>query len=254
MELLQVSNIFLNIEGIQILSNIDMIIKRGAIHAVIGPNGSGKTSLINCMTGYYRPNQGSVFFKKSDITFLKPHKIARLGISRMFQQAEIVQELSVMDNMMLGRHIHFKYSTLQALLFYGKARREEGKHRQAIENAMGLLQIEEFKDRMAGSLPYGTQKRIELARAIVEDPEILILDEPTSGMTHQEKEEIIRAVLTVHEKFIPTVILIEHDMRVVMKISDHVSVMNFGKLIAEGSPQEIQQNSSVIEAYLGSKI
>jgi branched-chain amino acid transport system ATP-binding protein len=171
----------------------------------------------------------------------------------MFQHIEVVLELSVIDNVMLGRHIHFQYNPVQALFFYGKALKEELKHRREIEETLSFLQLGAFKDRSAGSLPYGTQKRIELARAIVARPEVLILDEPTSGMNRQEKKEIIQIILEMHRTSIPTIILIEHDMRIVMEISDIISVMNFGTVIAEGSPEEVQKNDLVIEAYLGCK-
>lgn len=251
MEDLRMSNISLNIGGFQILSRVNMVIQHGMIHSVIGPNGSGKTSLMNCITGYYRPSGGSVLFKGQEITSLKPDKIARLGISRMFQHIEIIRELSVVDNLMLGKHIQLGYNPLQALLFYGKALREELKQRRKIEEILSFVGLEKFKSRRGGSLPYGTQKRVELARAIAGEPQILVLDEPTSGMNQQEKEEIIEVILDVHKKFIPTIILIEHDMRLVMKISHYVSVMNFGRLIAEGTPKEVQENELVIEAYLG---
>jgi branched-chain amino acid transport system ATP-binding protein len=253
MEYLQVSNLSLNLVGFQILSRIDMVVKDGLIHSVIGPNGSGKTSLMNCITGYYRPNGGSIFFKGKEITYLKPNKIAEIGIARMFQHIEIVQELSVIDNIMLGKHLHLHYNPIQALFFYGKALNEELTQRGKIEDLLSFMGLEEFKYQIAGSLSYGTQKRIELARAIAEDPQLLILDEPTSGMNQQEKEEIMEVILKVHKTFIPTIILIEHDMRVVMKISDYISVMNFGNIIAQGLPNEIKNNNAVIESYLGTE-
>jgi len=188
MEVLQLSNVSLNLDGIQILSKASVNVEEGTIHSIIGPNGSGKTSLINCATGYYRPDDGSVFFKGEDITYFKPNKVARIGISRMFQHIQIVGELSVIDNVMLGKHVHLQYNTLQALLFYGKALQEELKGRKEIEEILSFLMLGEFKDRIAGSLPYGVQKRIELARALATHPQVLILDEPTSGMTRQEKQ------------------------------------------------------------------
>jgi branched-chain amino acid transport system ATP-binding protein len=253
MEDLRTSNISLNLGGFQILSRVNMVINHGLIHSVIGPNGSGKTSLMNCITGYYRPNEGTILFKGKEITHLKPDKIARVGISRMFQHIEIIRGLSVIDNLMLGKHIHLRYNALQALLFYGRGLEEELKQREKVEETLSFMGLEEFKYRSGGSLPYGTQKKIELARAIAGEPELLILDEPTSGMNQQEKDEIIQVILKVHQTFIPTIILIEHDMRVVMKISDYISVMNFGSLIAEGPPKEVQENELVVEAYLGPK-
>jgi len=251
MELLRISNLSLNIAGIQILSNINLTIEEGTIHSVIGPNGAGKTSLMNCITGHYLSQKGSIHFSGKEITHYKPHKISKCGISRMFQHIEIIRELSVTDNIMLGRHIHLHYSLVQALFYYGSARKEEVLNQKIIGETISFLQLGDFRERVAGSLSYGTQKRVELARAIVGTPQLLILDEPTAGMTQQEKEEIMQAILKVHETFIPTIILIEHDMRVVMRISDKISVINFGTLIGEGSPTEIQQNTAVIEAYLG---
>jgi branched-chain amino acid transport system ATP-binding protein len=250
-EVLRVSNVSLKLSGIQILSGMNLGVQRGVIHSIIGPNGSGKTSLMNCVTGYYRANEGTVSFESRDITRLKPNRIAPLGISRMFQHVEVIGQFSVVDNIMLGRHIHCKYNPIQSLLFYGKTLREELKQREKTEEIIFFMGLEEFKYRKAASLAYGTQKRVELARAIAMEPKLLILDEPTSGMNQQEKDEIVQVILKVHETFIPTIILIEHDMRVVMRISDTISVINFGHLIAEGSPNEIQRNDSVIEAYLG---
>jgi branched-chain amino acid transport system ATP-binding protein len=251
MDVLKVSNISLNLEGIQILSALDMTVHEGTIHSVIGPNGSGKTSLMNCITGYYRPSEGSISFNGKEITHLKPNRIAALGISRMFQHIEVIREFSVIENVMLGKHIHLKYNTVQSLFFYGKALKEELRQREEIEEMLSFMGLQEVKHRLAGDLPYGTQKRVELARAIALNPSLLILDEPTSGMNQQEKEEIIQVILSVRKAFIPTIVLIEHDVKLVMRISDIVSVMNFGNLIAEGTPSEIQQNSLVIEAYLG---
>ncbi len=251
MEALRVSDVSLNLSGIQILSKVSFVVEQGAIHGLIGPNGAGKTSLMNCVTGYYNPNHGSVVFAGATITNLKPHKIAKLGISRMFQHIEIVQELSVKDNILLGRHTHMNYNPVQALLYRGKAHAEELRNEKEIAGMISFLQLEEFQDRIAGSLPYGTQKRVELARAIAAMPQVLILDEPTSGMNQWEKEEIVEAIMRVHRSFIPTIVLIEHDMRVVMKISDRISVMNYGMFIAEGKPRDIQRNELVLEAYLG---
>jgi len=250
-EELRVSNLSLNLAGIQILSNLNLEVRGGTIHALIGPNGSGKTSLMNCITGYYRPDEGSVFFESKDITRLKPNRITPLGISRMFQHVEVIGQFSVIDNIMLGRHIHLKYNALQSLFFYGKALKEELRQRERTEEILAFMGLEEFRYRSAASLPYGTQKRVELARAIAVEPKLLILDEPTSGMNQREKEEIIQVILKVREAFIRTIILIEHDVKVVMRISDTVSVMNFGHLIAEGPPAEIQKNDLVVEAYLG---
>jgi branched-chain amino acid transport system ATP-binding protein len=251
MEVLKVSGVSLNLEGIQILSGLNMVVQEGTIHSVIGPNGSGKTSLMNCITGYYRPNNGSIFFGKKEITYLKPNRVAALGISRMFQHIEVIEEFSVLENVMLGKHIHLKYNTVQALFFYGKALKEELRQRERIEEILSFMGLQEVKYRVAGALPYGTQKRVEMARAIALNPTVLILDEPTSGMNQQEKEEITQVILKVRKAFIPTIILIEHDVKLVMRISDTISVMNFGNLIAEGTPPEVQKNNLVIEAYLG---
>ena len=254
MEVLNISNISLSLEGIQILSGLNMVVQEGTIHSVIGPNGSGKTSLMNCITGYYRPNTGSIFFGGNEITHLKPNRIAALGISRMFQHIEVIREFSVIENVMLGKHIHLQYNPIQSLFFYGKALREELRQREKIEEILSFMGLQDAKYHLAGVLPYGTQKRVELARAIALNPTLLILDEPTSGMNQQEKEEIIQVILKVRKAFIPTIILIEHDVKLVMRISDTISVMNFGNLIAEGTPSEIQKDNLVIEAYLGPQV
>lgn len=253
MSVLTANNLDLTISGIHILSKVSFAVQLGSIHAVIGPNGAGKTSLMNCITGYYRPARGKVVFQDEEITSMAPHKVANFGISRMFQHIEIVGELSVLDNVLLGRHTRLAYNTLQALIYWGKARREEERNRREIQEILDFLKLTGLESQPAGSLAYGTQKRIELARAVVGGARLLILDEPTSGMNRQEKQEIIQAILMVRKSFIPTILLIEHDMRVVMEISDFVSVMDFGKLIAEGTTDEIQKDEKVIKAYLGEK-
>jgi branched-chain amino acid transport system ATP-binding protein len=206
---------------------------------------------MNCLTGFYKPDRGAIYFREKNITHLKPDRIARLGVSRMFQHIEVIRELSVTDNILLGRHIHLSYNLIDGFLFYGRAKKAEQEQRDLVDEIVAFLNLEKVRFQLAGALSYGTQKRVELARAIAMRPEVLILDEPTSGMNQQEKEEIMEGIVKVQETLVPTIVLIEHDMRVVMRISHLISVMNLGCLIAEGSPAEIQMNEMVAEAYLG---
>ncbi len=233
------------------MKDVSIKVREGEILSIIGPNGAGKTSLLNCITGFYRPQRGEIFFQGRDITRLATHKIARLGVSRTFQKIELYTGLSSLDNLMAARHIHLKRGALSACLFFGPTRREEIRHRRAVEKIIDLLELAPIRKKMVGLLPYGQRKRVEIGRALATEPKLLLLDEPMTGMNVEEKEDMARFVLDISElKRIP-IVLVEHDMELVMDISDRIVVLDFGKKIAEGLPDEIIKNPEVIRAYLG---
>ena len=246
-----VKSLSLKFGGLQALNEIDLEIRAGEILAIIGPNGAGKTSFFNCINGFYHPFQGEILYRGRDLTRLKPHKIAALGIARTFQNIELFSGLSALDNLMAARHIHMKRGALSGCLFFGSTRREEIAHRERIEEIIDLLEMESIRKKLVGSLPYGERKRVDLARALCMDPKVLLLDEPMAGMNVEEKEDMARFVLDIFElKKIP-IVLIEHDMDVVMDITHRIAVLDFGLKIAEGLPKEIKNNERVLKAYLG---
>ncbi len=246
-----VENLVLHFGGVAALAGVSLEVYQGEILAIIGPNGAGKTSLLNCVSGLYRPTEGRITFEGEEITRLSPHQIARLGIARTFQNIELFRGMTVLQNLMLGRHIHMRTGLLSGGLFWGRAQREEVEHRRIVEEIIDFLEIEPIRKKVVGSLPYGLQKRVELGRALALEPKILLLDEPMAGMNVEEKEDIARFILDINEERGVTIVLIEHDMGVVMDISDRVVVLDFGRLIAEGSPEEVRNNPLVIQAYLG---
>ena len=231
--------------------DVSFEVKRGEVLAIIGPNGAGKTSMLNCMNGFYRPQKGDIYFEGQRITRLASHKIAELGIARTFQQIELYTHLSTQDNLMAGRHIHFKSGMLDGALYFGKAHREEIEHRKAIEEIIDLFDMEAIRKKIVGFLPYGQRKLVELGRAVVMEPKLLLLDEPMAGMNLEEKEDMARFILDIWELKGTTIVLIEHDMGVVMDVANRIVVLDFGRKIAEGTPAEIKANAAVISAYLG---
>jgi len=248
---ISVNSISLKFGGLQVLNDVSMDVRAGEILAIIGPNGAGKTSFFNCVNGFYHPYQGEILYQGKDLTRLKPHKIASLGIARTFQNIELFSGLSALDNLMAARHVHMKRGALSGCLFFGPTRREEIAHREKIEEIIDLLEMESIRKKVVGSLPYGERKRVDLARALCMDPKVLLLDEPMAGMNVEEKEDMARFVLDIHElKKIP-IVLIEHDMDVVMDITHRIFVLDFGIKIAEGLPGEIKNNERVLKAYLG---
>ncbi len=249
--IISIQDLSLKFGGLQALNNVSVDIKSGEILSIIGPNGAGKTSFFNCINGFYHPYQGQILYQGRDLTRLKPHKIAALGIARTFQNIELFSGLSALDNLMAARHIHMKRGALSGCLFFGPTRREEIAHREKIEEIIDLLEMEPIRKKLVGSLPYGERKKVDLARALCMDPEVLLLDEPMAGMNVEEKEDIARFVLDIYElKKIP-IVLIEHDMDVVMDITHRIAVLDFGLKIAEGLPEEIKNNERVLKAYLG---
>ena len=249
--MLTAERISLSFGGIQALLDVDVDIKRGEIFAIIGPNGAGKTSLMNCINGFYRPHRGSIYFEGKEITALSSHRIAELGIGRSFQGLQLFDGLSVLDNIMAGRHFRFKTGVLSDAIYFGRTRREEIKQRKIVENIIDFFEIESIRKSVVGALPYGMRKRVDLARALAAEPSLLLLDEPLAGMNRDEKEDIARFILDISEEMGITITVVEHDMGLVMDICDRVVVLDFGRKIAEGTPEEIRTNGEVIRAYLG---
>ena len=248
---LNVEGLYLAFGGVEALINIAIEVKGSEILAIIGPNGAGKTCLINCISGFYRPQKGKIYFEGQDITHLPSHKIAKLGISRTFQNIQLYAGMSTLDNLMAARHILLKQSPFWEAIYFGKALHEEVEHRRAVEEIINFLEIQPIRKKIVGTLPYGQRKRVDLGRALAQEPKILLLDEPMAGMNVEEKEDMARFIIDIHEQRGIPIVLVEHDMSVVMDIADRVVVLDFGREIAEGAPNEIKTNPDVIKAYLG---
>ncbi len=252
---LKIENVQLNFGGVTALLDVSLEVRQSEILAIIGPNGAGKTSLLNCVSGLYRPQKGRILFynngREYELTRMRPHQIARLGIARSFQNIELFRHMTVLDNLMSGCHVHMRSNLFASMIYLGPARREQIRFRRFVEEIIDLLEIEAIRHQTVSTLPYGLQKRVEMGRALAMRPSILLLDEPMAGMNTEEKEDMARFILDVNEEHGVTIVLIEHDMGVVMDISDRVAVLNFGRKIAEGTPDEIRTNPVVIQAYLG---
>jgi branched-chain amino acid transport system ATP-binding protein len=249
--ILELRDISLHFGGIKALSDVSFAVRKGEIYAVIGPNGAGKTSVFNCISGLYHPDKGRILFKGVDITRATPARRARLGLARSFQNIELFRGMTVIDNLMLGRHIRMKTGLLTGGLFFGPARREEIRNRAIVEEIIDFLEIQPVRTKTVGTLAYGLQKRVELGRALALEPEVLLLDEPMAGMNAEETEDMARFVLDINQERGITVVLIEHDMGVVMDICDRICALDFGVRLAEGTPAEIQADHRVVSAYLG---
>jgi branched-chain amino acid transport system ATP-binding protein len=237
--------------GVVAVQDVSLEGPRGAIVSIIGPNGAGKTSLLNMISGFYKPDTGRVVLEGKDITQKKPSDIAALGIARTFQNIALFSGLTVLDNLMLGRHVRMKSGVLASVIYWGMAQKEDIAHREACEEIIDFLKLQDLRKQPTAALAYGLRKRVELGRALAVEPRVLLLDEPMGGMNQDEKEDMARYILDVNQERGVTVVLIEHDMGVVMDISDHVVVLDRGRRIAAGTPEEVQRNPAVIQAYLG---
>lgn len=246
-----INDVTLSFGGLTVLHDISVDILNGELLALIGPNGAGKTSLLNCISGFYHPQKGSISFEGRDISRLNPVQRFKLGISRTFQNIELFSGLSVLENLMSARHNMMNYGVISSGLWFGKARQEEIKHREVVEDIIDLLELEPIRKNVVGSLPYGLRKRVDLGRALASHPNLLLLDEPMAGMNTEEKEDMARFILDIKELWKTTMVIIEHDMGVVMDIAERVYVLDFGRMIAEGKPEEIKNDPLVISAYLG---
>ncbi len=251
--ILKVENVSLSFGGVKAITDVSFDIRRGEIRAIIGPNGAGKSSMLNCINGFYHPQQGCITWKGEARTRMRPSQTARTGIARTFQNIALFKGMSTLDNIMTGRLIKARRNFLTELLYWGPCQQEEIRHREHVERIIEFLHLQAVRKTPVGKLPYGLQKRVELARALAMEPELLLLDEPMAGMNLEEKQDMCRFILDVNEELGTTICLIEHDMGVVMDISDRIVVLNYGRKIADGTPGDVGSDQTVIKAYLGQK-
>jgi branched-chain amino acid transport system ATP-binding protein len=249
--LLDVQGVSLSFGGVRALSDVSFHVRKYEIASIIGPNGAGKSSMLNVINGFYHPQQGSITYKGKTRRRMKVHEAAIQGIARTFQNIALFKGMSVLDNLMTGRNLKMKSTIIEQAIYFGRSRREELEHRAQVEEIIDFLRLESVRKTPVGRLPYGVQKRVELGRALAAEPELLLLDEPMAGMNLEEKEDMCRFVLDVNEELGTTIVLIEHDMGVVMDISDRVTVLDYGRLLAVGSPDKVRTDQTVIDAYLG---
>jgi branched-chain amino acid transport system ATP-binding protein len=249
--ILKVDGISLAFGGVKALTNISFDVRQHEVRAIIGPNGAGKSSMLNCINGVYSPQQGRITFKGQSFEQMSPRRAAEMGIARTFQSLALFKGMSVLDNIMTGRNLKMRSNILLQALRLGPAEREEMQHREFVEKIIDFLEIQAYRKTPVGRLPYGLQKRVDLGRALAMEPTMLLLDEPMAGMNVEEKQDMCRFILDLNDEFGTTIVLIEHDMGVVMDISDRVVVLDYGKKIGDGSPEEVRGNQAVIDAYLG---
>ena len=249
--ILSVENVSLAFGGVRALQDVSFDVEEHEIRAIIGPNGAGKSSMLNVLNGVYHPQQGKIRFKEETFSDMEPHRAAQLGIARTFQNIALFKGMSVLDNIMTGRNLKMRCSFLHQALWLGPAKREEIEHRRAVEEIIDFLEIQHIRRTPVGRLPYGLQKRVELGRALAAEPTLLLLDEPMAGMNLEEKRDMCRFILDVNDHYGTTMVLIEHDMGVVMDISNRVVVLDYGRKIADGEPEEVRRDKAVIDAYLG---
>ena len=249
--ILDIQNISLRFGGVKALTDISFNVREHEIRSIIGPNGAGKSSMLNCINGVYTPSEGSITFRGQTFAHMNSRQVAEMGVARTFQNLALFKGMSVIDNIMTGRNLKMKCNLLQQAFHLGPARREELAHREFVENIIDFLEIQAYRKTPVGQLPYGLQKRVDLGRALAMEPQVLLLDEPMAGMNVEEKQDMCRFILDVNDEFGTTIVLIEHDMGVVMDISDRVVVLDYGKKIGDGEPDEVKNNPEVIKAYLG---
>ena len=249
--ILEVNNISLRFGGVKALTDISFDVREHEVRAIIGPNGAGKSSMLNCINGVYEPQEGSISFRGQTFSHMNSRQVAEMGVARTFQNLSLFKGMSVLDNIMTGRNLRMKSNLFQQALRWGAAEREESQHRESVEKIIDFLEIQAHRKTPVGRLPYGLQKRVDLGRALAMEPQVLLLDEPMAGMNVEEKQDMSRFILDVNDEYGTTVVLIEHDMSVVMDISDRVVVLDYGKKIGDGTPEEVRANPDVISAYLG---